>query len=239
MINLNNLRKNYGQVQAIKQLNLSISKGDIFGLLGPNGAGKTSLIKLITGQMSPSEGKVTLFDGESPYSEKTRKKIGVMPQDLSIYRELSLTENLKFFGSLYGLKEDLKRRIEEVISLVELSSKRDGPIEFLSGGMQRRASLACALIHSPPLLILDEPTAGVDPLLRLKFWELFKKLAQEGTTLLITTHHISEAINCNNVAFLREGEVIQKGKPSSIIEHFKASHLEEAFALATTQGTSS
>jgi ABC-2 type transport system ATP-binding protein len=239
LITLKNITKSYGPFKALDDLNLSIPKGEVFGLLGPNGAGKTTLIKLITGQLSPSDGIVSLFEGQAPHDIETRKHLGVMPQDLALYPELSVSENMKFFGHLYGLKkEGLSKRIPEVLSLIELESKKDVPTEFLSGGMKRRASLACALIHQPKILILDEPTAGVDPILRRKFWDLFKELASLGSTILMTTHHISEAIRCDQVAFLREGKLIEEGDPSSIVERYKVSDLEEAFAMATQKEVS-
>ncbi|MDH5541739.1 MAG: ABC transporter ATP-binding protein [Nitrospinota bacterium] len=236
ILDIENLTKVFGKLTAVDDLSLSIPSKTIFGLLGPNGAGKTTLIRMIAGLVHPTKGKIRLFGNLPPESLKARGQIGYMPQDISIYPGLSVLENIYFFGRIYGLeKEKLIRNAEEALEFVELSAKRNTQVSELSGGMVRRVSLATALVHKPKFLVLDEPTAGVDPLLRLKIWTLLEELASEGTSILITTHHISEARECGNVVFMRNGSLIDQGAPQSIMDKYSASDLESAFVKATEE----
>lgn len=236
MISLDRVVKVYGGRRVIDRLSLDIPRGHIFGLLGPNGAGKTTLLRMIMGLVRPDAGTVTLFGGEAPGSDAAVRRIGYMPQGLALYEGLSIQENLMFFGRLYGVPDDeLLRRSETVLRQVELLDRRESRVADLSGGMMRRAMLASAVIHHPALLILDEPTAGVDPLLRNKFWDWFTQLADGGTTLLITTHHISEADRCQEVVFQRFGRILSRGRPQDLLAHYGAADLEHAFVTATRE----
>jgi ABC-2 type transport system ATP-binding protein len=234
MIEIEHVRKAYKTHVALDDLTLSIPEGRIFGLLGPNGAGKTTLLRLIMGVLRADAGRITLFEGLQPGTAEATRQIGYMPQELALYEGLSVRENILFFGRMYGLGGPaLQARTDEVLERVELSERGDSLAGTLSGGMMRRAMLASALVHGPRLLILDEPTAGVDPLLRLRFWEWFNQLASEGITVLVTTHHISEAGRGAEVLFLREGRILERGRPEELIARYHAKDLEDAFVQAT------
>jgi len=234
MLSIQNLSKSLGQKRVIDDLNLEISAGDLFGLLGPNGAGKTTLIRMIMGLLPVSSGRITLFDQYSPGAAYARKRIGYMPQQLAVYSGLSVLENILFFGRIYQMPEaELRAKAEEVIHMVELTHAQNNLVATLSGGMIRRVMLASALVHRPRLLILDEPTAGVDPLLRIKFWQWFDDLVNAGTLIIITTHNISEAAHCHKVVFLREGVLLEQDTPAELIKKYNVSDLEDAFVAAT------
>jgi ABC-2 type transport system ATP-binding protein len=234
MIALKDVTKSFGGVAAISNMTLDIPEGRIFGLLGPNGAGKTTLLRMIMGVLQPDKGSITLFGKYAPGIRATSRLIGYMPQQLALYEALSVEENVLFYGRLYGVEpRTLAARCEEILARVELLDRRGSLLGTLSGGMQRRAMLASTLIHRPRLLILDEPTAGVDPVLRLKFWNWFLGLAGEGVSILVTTHHISEATHCQEVLFLRAGRLLEQGRPGELIERYQAPDLEAAFVRAT------
>ncbi|HEX9844554.1 MAG TPA: ABC transporter ATP-binding protein, partial [bacterium] len=217
MIEMEHVRKVYDGHTALDDLTLSVPEGRIFGLLGPNGAGKTTLLRLIMGVLRPDAGTITLFGEYAPGVPAATRQIGYMPQQLALYEGLSVRENVLFFGRMYGLGGAvLQARADEVLERVELRERQSSLAGTLSGGMMRRAMLASALVHGPRLLILDEPTAGVDPLLRLRFWEWFRQLAAEGITVLVTTHHISEAGQGSEVLFLREGRILERGRPEEL-----------------------
>ena len=234
MISMVQVSKSFGSFTALHPLDMEIPEGAIFGLLGPNGAGKTTLLRMIMGRIFPNGGTIRLFGQDAPGSLQATRQIGYMPQELAVYEGLTVRENILFFGGLYGLREpELSRKADELLARVELESKAEALAGNLSGGQTRRAMLASALIHRPRLLILDEPTAGVDPLLRLKFWDWFSELAAEGTSILITTHHISEAARSREVVFMRQGYLLERGAPAEIIARYKAHDLEDAFVKAT------
>ncbi len=206
---------NYGRFKALDGLSLQIPKGMSFGLLGPNGAGKTTLIRLLAGLLKPQKGTVSIM-GKSP-SRLTAPITGYMPQLHSLYNELSIRQNVGFFASIYGLKGDDKRaRVDSVIKLVELWDRRGDSVQNLSGGMRQRVSLACAIVHNPPLLLLDEPTVGLDPELRVTFWDYFKDLTSRGTTVVISSHTMDDAAHCDKLAFIRSGRVIANGTPEAL-----------------------
>ncbi|MDH3326704.1 MAG: ABC transporter ATP-binding protein [Gammaproteobacteria bacterium] len=234
MLTINNLSKKLGKTQVIDDLNLSINEGEVFGLLGPNGAGKSTLIRIIMGILAADSGKITLFGDLKPGSKAVRQNIGYMPQQLSIYPGLSVWENILFYGRIYQLeKSELHERANDILNMVELYQRKDDLVSELSGGMIRRVMLATALIHKPRLLILDEPTAGVDPLLRIKFWDWFAQMVDAGTSIIVTTHNISEASRCGNVVFLRNGIKLEQGTPQQIMDKFETNDLEAAFVEAT------
>ncbi len=236
MLKLTNVNKCFNSFTAIYNLSLEIPAGIIFGLLGPNGAGKTTLLRMILGLTLPTSGQISLFGSSSLTGKPIRKKIGYMPQQQAIYPGLSVIENILFFGRLYHIPgKHLKNQAEEILQLVELEDKKDTIVAHLSGGMVRRAMLATILVHQPSLLILDEPTAGVDPALRIKFWNWFKKLAKQGISILITTHHIAEASRCDDVIFLRAGRLLEKGPPDELMKKYQAPDLEYAFVKATQE----
>lgn len=207
---------NYNNIKALNELSIEIPSGISFGLLGPNGAGKTTLIRLLVGLLKPKSGNVQVM-GQKP-SRKTAHLVGYMPQLYSLYSELSITENIDFFARIYRLTDKSERtsRVEEVIKLVDLWHRRNDPVHKLSGGMKQRVSLACAIVHNPPLLFLDEPTVGLDPELRVTFWEHFTNLTSQGITIVISSHTMDDAAHCNRLAFMRDGRVIACGAPGEL-----------------------
>ena len=240
ILRMDGVVKTFGGFAALHRTSLTIPGKMVFGLLGPNGAGKTTMLRLLTGLISPTSGRLTLFGGMEPGSSQARALIGYMPQSLAIYPNLSVVENMLFFGRIYGMEERaLRTRIDEVLNTIELTARRDEIVANLSGGMVRRALLGTTLIHKPKLLLLDEPTAGVDPVLRIKIWETLRGLCDEGTSILITTHHISEADRCDRVVFLRSGSVIGDGTPAELVRKYDASDLEKAFVVATKEEAAS
>ena len=215
-ISIDKIDFNYGHLKVINDISLEIPKGITFGLLGSNGAGKTTLIRLMVGLLKPISGSVVRF-GKTP-SPATAGNIGYMPQLPSLYTELTVRQNIDFFARIYGLKDRLKRfqRVDEVIKLVDLWQKRIVSITQLSGGMRQRVSLACAIVHQPSILFLDEPTVGLDPELRVHFWEYFENLTKSGTTLIISSHTMDDAAHCQKLVFMREGKIIALGSPSEL-----------------------
>jgi ABC-2 type transport system ATP-binding protein len=206
----------YNNIKAIDELSLKVPSGISFGLLGPNGAGKTTLIRLLVGLLKPKSGSVRCL-GKAPSPANARLK-GYMPQLPALYAELSIEQNIDFFARIYGLRDRRQRsqRVDEVIKLVDLWPKRKTQVMKLSGGMKQRVSLACAIVHNPPLLFLDEPTVGLDPELRVAFWEHFENLTRQGTTLIISSHTMDDAAHCQKLAFLRLGRVIALGAPAEL-----------------------
>jgi ABC-2 type transport system ATP-binding protein len=206
----------YGRLKAIDNLDLEIPRGVSFGLLGPNGSGKTTLIRVLVGILSPAKGEISLLGRVLPASLSAR--IGYMPQLPALYNELSVRENISFFARVYGLKEGRIRqaRVDEVTKLIDLWPKRSEEVANLSGGMKQRVSLACALVHDPPLLFLDEPTVGMDPELRVIFWDYFRELTRKGTTIVVSSHSMDDAARCDRLAFLRDGQVIASGTPDEL-----------------------
>jgi len=221
----------YNNIKAIDELSLQVPSGISFGLLGPNGAGKTTLIRLLVGLLKPKSGTVRIL-GQTP-SHKTAPLIGYMPQLHSLYTELSVAQNVDFFAHIYGMRDRQQRaqRVEEVIRLVDLWQRHKDSVMKLSGGMRQRVSLACAIVHNPPLLFLDEPTVGLDPELRVTFWEHFAELTRQGTTLIVSSHTMDDAAHCDRLGFMRDGKVIAQGTPSELQQATgkAGATLEEAF----------
>lgn len=217
-IEVSGLTKRYGRVEALGGADLTVSRGEVFGLVGPNGAGKTTLIKGLIGALRPSGGEALVM-GLNPLGDRAelRRRIGYMPQAPALYEDLSARGNVGFFGAAHRTP-DLRKKVDEVMHFTDLSGRADDPVHTFSGGMKRRVSLACALVHGPEVIFLDEPTAAVDPQLRSRFWSTFRELAREGTTLFISTHLMDEAMLCDRIAILRGGRVIAADTPRSILE---------------------
>lgn len=223
--------KTYGKRVVLDQVSISVRKGEIYGLLGPSGSGKTTLVRLITGLDIPREGAVTLL-GEPMPRLSLLSRIGYMAQSDALYGELTGRENLAFFASLYGLKgEALNRRIREVTELVKLSGDLKKPVALYSGGMKRRLSLAVALMHEPEVLVLDEPTVGIDPVLRKSVWAELEGLRRRGVTILVTTHVMDEAEKCDRLAMIRDGKAIAEGSPDELKASAGAATMEDAFVF--------
>ena len=220
-ISITALVKSYGKVTALQGIDLAVPQGMIYGVVGPNGAGKTTLIKTLVGVARPTSGTARVLELD-PLNDKwaLRKQIGYMPQDAALYETLSARDNITFLGKAQSI-EDLDQKVDEVIAFTELASRARDPIHTFSGGMKKRVSLACALIHQPKVLFLDEPTAAVDPQLRARSWALFRKLAKNGTTLFISTHLMDEALLCDRVTILNQGRVILVDSPQNIMQRGK------------------
>jgi ABC-2 type transport system ATP-binding protein len=216
-IAVSGLTKTYGRIAALRRVTLAVPQGTLFGLLGPNGAGKSTLIKAVVGVLRPSAGTVRVLDLD-PLRDaaEVRRQIGYMPQSPALYDDLSARDNVTFFGRAHSMPAP-QRRIDAVLELTDLAARAADPVHTFSGGMQRRVSLACALVHGPRVLFLDEPTAAVDPYLRARLWQTFRDLAATGVTLFISTHLMDEALLCDRVAVLRGGRVIVCDTPRGLL----------------------
>ena len=231
IVEAENLTFSYGTLQVLNGLSLSVREGEVFGVLGANGSGKTTLMRMLVGLLRNDGGTLTVY-GESP-SPRHAAQVGYMPQLSALYQELSVRENVDFFARMYGMSDRRLRSrfVEEAIDQVGLLERIADPILNLSGGMRQRVSLAIALVHRPRLLLLDEPTVGLDPDLRAVFWERFRRMADSGTTIMISSHTMDDAAHCDRLAFLRDGRVIALDTPSALraaTGHPDAS-LEDAF----------
>lgn len=231
IILINNVSKTFGKQTVLKNITLEIRKGEIFGFLGPSGAGKTTLVKELVGLDTPTEGENFVFGKKMP-SLSLIERIGYMSQADALYTELSAKENLEFFASLYGLKgQQRKMRIDAVMETVQLSEDTNKLVSNFSGGMKRRLSLAASLLHEPELLILDEPTVGIDPVLRKSIWDRFYELKNGGTTVIVTTHVMDEAEKCDRLGMIRDGKLIAVGTPDELKIQTGSRTIEEAFLV--------
>jgi ABC-2 type transport system ATP-binding protein len=220
------LRKAFGPIRAVDGIDLSLSPGRIYGLLGPNGSGKTTLIRLLTGLAKATSGSAEILGTPMP-NRSALARIGYMPQSEAIYPELSVAENIRFFATLQDARD--RDAIDRTLELVELSDRKSSPALTLSGGMRRRLSLACSLVHDPPVLFLDEPTVGVDPALRVQFWSHFRRLADAGTTIFVASHVMDEADRCDDLLFIRSGKLIARGTGGELRSQAGTDNLETAF----------
>ncbi|HSW40974.1 MAG TPA: heme ABC exporter ATP-binding protein CcmA [Patescibacteria group bacterium] len=226
------LTKRFGALTAIDDIDVALAPGRVYGLLGPNGSGKTTLIRLLAGLARPTAGQARILGHRMP-SREGLGSIGYMTQADGIYSELSVLENIRFFAALHGTTN--RATLTAALEFVELADRAGTAAFELSGGMRRRLSLACALVHRPPVLFLDEPTVGIDPALRVQFWSHFRDLAASGTTLLVSSHVMDEADRCDELLLLLAGRVIERGTPAEIRARAGAGNLEAAF-LAVSAG---
>ncbi|MGI9149292.1 MAG: ABC transporter ATP-binding protein [Chloroflexota bacterium] len=218
VVSMEGLSHRYGEVAAVDNLTLDVPRGTILGVIGPSGSGKTTLIRMLTGTLEATAGKLTVL-GQAPrkFTRATREQIGYMPQHFVLYEELTATENVSFVASLFGLLwPKRRRRVAEMLKLVDLWDARSRRARQLSGGMQRRLELACALVHDPVLLFVDEPTAGLDPMLRQTVWAEFRRLREAGRTIVVTTQYVGEAEYCDRVAVLARGRLIALAEPEEL-----------------------
>lgn len=220
MIEASRLTRRFGDLVAVDDVSLSVGKGETFGLLGPNGAGKTTTISMLCGVLSPDSGSVRIGGQDDPTVPQVRRQIGVAPQSLALYEELSGEENLRVFGALYGLGHArLRERVDAALEFAGLTERRKDRVSAYSGGMKRRLNLACALVHEPPVLICDEPTVGIDPQSRNHVFECIEALRDGGTTLLYTTHYMEEAQRlCDRVAIMDHGRILALDTVDKLID---------------------
>lgn len=229
VIRTEGLRKQFGANRAVDGLDLSIPPGQIYGLLGPNGSGKTTLIRLLLGLLRPTDGRAIVLGAEMP-NKPVLSQIGYMTQAAALYDELTARDNVAFFAAMYSTREPIGReRIDEVLNLVELLDRGSAQAHTLSGGMKQRLSLACAIVHRPRLLLLDEPTVGVDPQLRAAFWDYFRRLAANGVTIVVSSHVMDEAERCDRLGFMRGGRLLAEGTAAELRAQAGAATLEDAF----------
>lgn len=225
------LTKQFGDLLVVNDVNLNIPRGHIYGFLGPNGSGKSTMIRMLCGVLEPSKGSGTVLDFDViKEPESIKQRIGYMSQKFSLYEELTVKENLEFYSGIYGLSgKQSKDRQKELIEMSGLTGRENQRSGSLSGGWKQRLALSCALLHKPELLILDEPTAGVDPVSRRIFWDIIVKLAKEGVTILVTTHYMDEAELCDEIGFIFFGTILITGKPKELIEIHHARNLDDLF----------
>ena len=217
-----NLVKRFGSFTAVDSISLSVQKGEVFGFLGPNGAGKSTTIRMLCGLLRPSSGHATVagFDvGKKP--EQVRQNIGYMSQKFSLYNDLKVIENIRLFAGLYSVPSaQLKERIDWTLRMSNLEGRENLITGTLPGGWKQRLALGCAVLHKPPIIFLDEPTSGVDPIARRQFWELIHEMAEEGVTVFVTTHYMEEAEYCNRLALIFRGKIVALGTPTELKHGF-------------------
>jgi ABC-2 type transport system ATP-binding protein len=228
---VNNLEKRFGSFVAVNRVSFEVPKGQIFGFLGPNGAGKSTTIRMLTGILAPTGGSGTVagFDVRTE-AEKIKANIGYMSQKFSLYEDLTVEENIDFYAGIYRIPEEKRKdRKEWVIEMAGLREHRHSRTAILSGGWKQRLSLGCAILHEPPIIFLDEPTAGVDPVSRRQFWDLIYELSSRGVTIFVTTHYMDEAEYCDRIALIYRGELIAIGSPEALkTEYMQEDVLEVA-----------
>jgi ABC-2 type transport system ATP-binding protein len=223
------LTKKFGHITAVDNLNIRINRGEIYGLIGPNSAGKTTTINMFLGIMKPTHGSITIL-GEERLRKGMLKRIGYMPQETALYEDLTVYETVLFFGDICGVrKPELRKRAHQVLEFVGLTEHKNTIVSNLSGGMKSRLSFVCSIIHQPQLLFLDEPTAGIDPQLRLSLWDYFREIAGNGATVLITTHYVDEASRCDRVGLMWKGKLIGEDSPQTLKSRTGKESLEDVF----------
>ncbi len=231
IIQVKDLTKKFGDFVAVDNISMEVNKGEIFGFLGANGAGKTTAIKMLSGLLKPSSGEAKVI-GYDVYteSEKIKSNIGYMSQRFSLYDDLTVLENMKFYGGIYGLhKQTLKIKTEQIIDLLHIGNFKDKLVRSIPLGWKQKLAFSISILHEPPLVFLDEPTGGVDPITRREFWELISESAQKGTTIFVTTHYMDEAEYCNQVSIMVDGRIEAMGSPLELKTRFKVADMESVF----------
>lgn len=230
-VTVSDLTRKFGDFTAVDHINLTVDRGEIFGFLGANGAGKTTAIRMLCGLLLPTAGRGSVNGHDIlKENEKIKRTIGYMSQKFSLYSDLSGRENLRFYGTVYGIPNgDIQTRMTEVIEDLDLSEFIDRPAGSLPVGWRQRLALGAAILHRPGILFLDEPTGGVDPVFRRRFWELLYGLADTGTTLFVTTHYMDEAEFCGRISIMHRGRIIEIGAPRDLVARYDQPDLQETF----------
>ena len=217
-VEIDSLVKTFGAFVAVDHVSMRVSKGEIFGFLGPNGAGKSTTIRILCGLLTPTEGRASVNGLDvATQPEEIRRNIGYMSQKFSLYDDLTVEENIDFFTGIYGVPRELRaQRKDYVLEMAGLFERRTAPTRTLSGGWKQRLALGCAILHDPPILFLDEPTSGVDPIARRQFWDLIYQLSGAGHTVFVSTHYMDEAEYCHRIALMYAGKVVALGTPADL-----------------------
>jgi ABC-2 type transport system ATP-binding protein len=229
-VSVDSLVKAFGSIRALDGVSLTVRNGEIYGLLGPNGAGKTSLIRSLVGLITADAGTVTVLGHRLP-DRGVLAEVGYMPQSPALYADLTVEENVRFFAAVHDLERHAAAQSADALELVDLSSRRRSVVATLSGGMRQRVSLACALVHRPRLLLLDEPTVGVDPQLRAELWQRFTRMSGEGTTIIVSSHVMDEAERCGRLGLVRFGRMLAEGTSAELRRLAGVERLEDAFLV--------
>jgi len=226
-----NLTRKFGDFAAVDKISFNVKKGEIFGFLGANGAGKTTAIRMLIGVLKPTSGEATVA-GHDVYkeSEAIKREIGYMSQKFSLYQDLTVQENIRLYGGIYGLSmKSIREKSDELVEILGLQDVRHKRISSLPLGWKQKLAFSVAIMHEPAIVFLDEPTGGVDPIIRRQFWELIYKTSNEGTTVFVTTHYMDEAEYCDRVTIMVDGRIEAIGRPNELKEKFSASDIEDVF----------
>lgn len=231
MIRAENLTRKFGDFTAVDHISFDVGKGEIFGFLGANGAGKTTAMRMLTGLLVPTEGEATVA-GFNVYSEieQIKKQIGYMSQKFSLYEDLTVRENIRLYGGIYGLSDsEINQKSDQLITMLDMQDLQNKKIGSLPLGWKQKLAFSVALIHEPKIVFLDEPTGGVDPITRRQFWEQIYKVAEEGTTVFVTTHYMDEAEYCDRVSIMVDGRIDALDTPEALKKDFEANSIEDVF----------
>ncbi len=233
VIEASNLVKTYreGAIKAVDGLNLKIGKGEIYALIGANGSGKTTTINLLTGSLFPTSGTIHVLGYPIPKKRRVvATEIGVAPQEYALYTDLTVEQNIWFYARLYSMnRATFKKRLDELLPILRLNERRKSAVSNLSGGMKRRVSIACALVHQPKIVFFDEATVGIDPVLRVFFWDYFRTLANMGLTIVLTSHVMDEAERADRIGLMRAGKLVEEGTPQEIKQRNNSASIEQVF----------
>lgn len=238
-VEVNDLTRTFGKFTAVDKVSFAVEKGEIFGFLGANGAGKTTTIRMLCGLLMPSSGEATVA-GFDVYKEPERIKsnIGYMSQRFSLYEDLTVRENIQFYGGVYGLtRAQIQQKTEELLDFLKLQDQADSLTASIPLGWKQRLALSTAMLHDPPIIFLDEPTSGVDPVSRKNFWLLIYRLAEQGKTIFVTTHFMDEAEYCNRVSIMRDGAIIELEEPQTLKSKYNASTMQDVFMQVVEKKT--
>ncbi|MDK2909405.1 MAG: drug efflux transport system ATP-binding protein [Bacteroidales bacterium] len=230
-IKVENLERRFGNFTAVNKISFSVRRGEIFGLLGANGAGKTTTLRMLCGLLAPTSGTALIDNTDvARQPEKVRFKIGYMSQRFSLYEDLTVWENFRFYGGVYGMSaKDIRKKFEDLSQRLNFGEQADRLTRDLPLGWKQKLAFMVAAFHNPPVIFLDEPTSGVDPMVRRQFWDLIYESALAGTTIIVTTHYLDEAMYCDRLAIMAEGSIKAYGTPAGVLDEFKAVNMQEVF----------